>query len=735
MTTARATIGLALCILLGPSVAHGAGEGPPNWVVPAGQEARILSLVAPNKTLAPVLPGTWFDRIEITDDAIIFVVSGREPPGGPASIHLGWDARAASDLAPPPWRLEVRGDAAPGPLADSVSLLRERIESRLTPELYNGLLSYVADPGGDLAMEAPDWIERVAGTFGLVWRERRSRGLVQYSVRDVNVTAPAIPSVWFLVPLLAMAAAGIAAGARRIRRAGPRAGEPAAWWPLMAGVVVSLAGLFAWWLHAPLSEAGTIVADHPPAVLSWLVPAHREFALVQLFFFACILGCAVGVFEAVRRDREKGLGRLLIGVGLVGVVSVLVRLEMTAPNLYSQGAGGMERMLRYSPGDGGLGVIAAWALPGSQVGFIWPAVSVGALVSALAAPLICLLGRGLRLSMTASVLAGLVVACWPVHAMISSSDLLAGPLLTIGVAAWAFTGAAVSRDRPLLLLPAAALLAWGVWCRLDGALLLLPALGILAPASRRWSRRPELWAALAWVGLALLGRGLAWPGVSGPEPWVPGDALSTILRVGHAVIPWWLIAVVPGVFVLRREGSLGAGVLGALCAAVLSVLLLWSAVGHAAWIEGLALLLPWAALLVGVGVQEVRARVPSSVLGWGLTALVLVGVLAAPMIHRGQLETLHGPAASDHAFRESLDEVEPACGIIPVDANGAALGDAARRYRLIAWEEFDRNPDLPRGDRVLDTAPGSGAETSCFYLFSPTRQGWELVKKTDGKGR
>jgi len=718
MTTARAIYGLALCILLAPAAAY--GGDPPNWVVPAGQEARILSLVAPNKTLAPVLPGTWFDRIEITDDAIIFVLSGREPPAGPMSIHLGWDARAPSDLTPPPWRLEIRGEAEAGALTESVALLRGRIETRLTPELYNGLLSYVADPGGDLAVEAPDWVERVAGTFGLVWRERATRGLVQYSSRDVGVTAPATPSVWILAPLLALAAAGIAAGARRIRRAGPRNRDPGAWWPLMAGSVLALAGLSAWWLLAPLSEAGTIVADHPPAVLSWLVPAHREFALARIFLLACIIGVAFGLLDLVLRRRPNGLGRFLIGAGLVGVISVLVRLGMTAPNLYSQGAGGFERMLRYAPGEGGLSVVAAWVLPGSQVGFIWSAVTVGALVSALAAPLVCLLGRGLRLSTTASVLAGLAVACWPAHAMLSASDLLAGPLLTVGVAAWAFAAAAVGRDRPVLLLPAATLLAWGVFCRLDGFLLLLPALAILGPALRRWRRSPELWAAAAWVGLALFSRGLAWPSGAGPERWVAGDALPMLLRTGHAGFPWWLVAAVPGVVLLRRQGSLGAPALAGLGAAILSVLLLHPSVGAAAWLEGVALLIPWAACLVGLGVQEIRDRLPSAALGWGLNALVLVGVLVVPMVHRGQLETQHGPAASDRAFREILRGVGPGGVVVPLDEDHVPHGDAARRFRLIAWEEFERNPDLPRGDRVV---------------LGEAEDGQKAVKIIEGNGR
>ncbi|MFH1529745.1 MAG: hypothetical protein ABIK09_03300 [Pseudomonadota bacterium] len=694
MSRARATVGLALLALLPPAEVLGGGTGAPNWVVPGGQEEQILALVAPNRTLAPVLPGTWFDRIEITDEAIIFVVSGREPPAGPLSIHLGWDATAPSGATPPPWRLEVKGAAEAGALTESVALLRGRIEARLTPEVYDGLLQYVADSGGDLTEVAPDWIERVAGTFGLVWRERWNRGLVQYALRDVDATAPALPSPWILAPLLALVLAGIGFMVRRRRISTP----------VLAVAAAGLAALAAWWVHAPLSEAGTIVVDQPLPVLAWLVPAHREFAVAQVFLLTAIVSSILGIAALVRRGRGPGLGRVLLEAGAVAVVSLLVRLVLVAPNLYSRGGGGGERLLRYVPGEGGIGLVAAWVLPRGELGFIWSAVIAVAIFSSLGPPLLYLLGRSLRLSATASLVAGFALACWPLHAMISASDLLAAPVLTVGLAAWAFSARAAATDRPALLLPAAGLLAWAVWCRLDGILVLLPAVAMIAPAARGWLRRTELWGAAAWVGLAVVCRLLAWPVASGPEPWAGAPAVAALLVPGPVAFPWWLVLLIPGGVALRRRRALVLPVVSGLVAAAVSVLALRTLIADVAWVEGGAMIMPWAALIVGVGVQEIAGRLPGAMAGRALVASVLAGILVLPILHAGELEIRHGPAASDRAFREALGRMESRCGIVVDDVTEAALEDPARRYRWIAWEEFERDPQRPRGDQVISGA-------------------------------
>jgi hypothetical protein len=724
MNGARAIAGLALfAVLLGPSVARGGGDGPPNWVVPGGQEARILSLVAPNVTLAPVLPGTWFDRIEITDDAIIFVVSGREPPAGPMEIRLSWDAGAPSDRTPPPWQLEVRGEADPGPLTESVALLRSRIEARLTPELYGGLLSYVADSGGDLAEEAPDWVERIAGTFGLVWRERGARGLIQYSLGDVDVTAPAAPPAWVLVALLALVAAGSAAGLRRVRRA-PRPGAPAAWAPLLAFGVVGAALLATWWLRAPMSEAGIIVADHPDAVLRWLVPAHREAALAWVFLAAAVLATGAGLVDVLRAERRPGRVRVFVELGIVAGVSALVRGALVAPNLYSRGAGGFERLLRYVPGEGGLSLMISGILPGREDGFIWSAVGAATILAAWGPPVLYLLARALRLSAPVSLVAGVALACWPLHAMLSASDLLVAPVLVIGIGAWAFCAQAAATDRPRLLLPAAALLAFGVWCRLDGFVLLLPAAALLAGAAGRWRRRSELWLAGAWIGLAVFCRILGWPGTTGPAAWSAGEAFVALTASVHAVLPWWLIFMIPGVVATCGVPALRRPVLLGIVAAAVAVPLL-GARGGAPWIEGGGLLLPWAALLCGLGADALGSRLPSGALRTALAVVVSVGVLGTPVLHRGELGAPRGPARTDLAFRAGLAGAGARCSILVTGEEGPLAADELRRYRLIAWEQFERNPDGPRGDHVVTGRAEEPRESACIRRFDVAAEEWE----------
>jgi len=688
-------------------------------VVPGGREERILSLVAPNRTQAPVLPGTWFDRIEVLDDAIIFVLSGRDPPADPVSIRVAWDADASGYGGPPPWRLEIKETAASGALAESVALLRARIEKRLTPEAYLALLLPVSDPVRDWGEDPPRWTERLVGAFGLVWRERDARGLVQYGWRDVDVIAPALPPGWVLAPLLALLAAGISAGLRRLRRGDVDPTRPRTWWPFVAGSTVPLAAAAAWWFHAPLSEAASIVADHPRSVLAWLVPAQREFALAQVFLGAALLLSVLGVVDAARKHEPGGAParrpvRLLSETIVIAAASFAVRLGMAASNLYSCGAGGFDRLLRYVPGEGGGSVMVAWLLPDAEHGFIWTAVRVAAALAALGPPLLYLLGRSLRLSAAASFTAGLAFACWPLHAMISASDLLAGPLLSVGIAAWVFSACAVRRDRPLLLLPAAGLLAWALWCRQDGILLLLPAIGLTWSALPGWRARPELWAAAAWLGLSVLCRLFTWPGVPGPEPWVEGEPVSQLLRTGHAAFPWWMVAVIPGVMALRgrRDAALpvalGAG------AAALSVVALRPLFGQSAWIEGGAFLMPWVALLCGTGVEAAAGYLPKPALRPVLFASFVAGVLLVPFFHADQLDMLHGPAKTDKAFREELKQVDPHCGILVTSTEGSLLKDPGRRYRLIAWEEFERNPDRPRGDKVVTEESGKGKRFSCY---------------------
>lgn len=726
MTRARAIAGLALLLLVqGPSAARAGAGGPPNWVVPGGQEARILSLVAPNETMAPVLPGTWFDRIEITDDAIIFVVSGREPPAGPLSIWLKWDAYAPSDRAPPPWRLEVRGEAEAGPLTESVALLRGRIEARLTPEVYNGLLSYVADSGGDLAVEAPDWVERIAGTFGLVWRERSERGLVQYSLRDVEVTAPAMPSAWILLSLLALVLAGGGLGLRRIRRS-PRPAEAATWWPVLAGATGGMGVLAAWWLHAPMSEAGIIVADYPSAVLDWMVPAHRESAVARVFLLAASLAAGFGLVDIARSGPGAGRLRLALDAAIVTGVSLLVRGVLTAPNLYSQGAGGFERMLRYVPGEGGVSLMISGVLPGSEAGFIWSAVGAATLLSASGPPLIYLLGRALGFSSPVSLVAGVALACWPLHAMLSASDLLAGPVIAVGIGAWAFCAQAAAKDRPRLLLPAAALLAWGVWCRLDGYVLLLPAIAILAPALGRWRRRPELWGPGAWIGLAISCRLLSWPGGTGHEGWTGGEALAALAPVGHAILPWWLLLSVPGVIAAYRSPQRLPLLFGAVAAAVAAPIL-WTVDGPSVWIEAGALLMPWVVLLCGLGVEALGSRLSGRTLRAGLVAVYAIGVLVTPALHRPALLTERQPARTDRAFRAGLPLVPTHCGILVTAGEAQVPAPELRRVRLIAWEEFERDPDRPRGEQVVSGASSVVKPFACCSGFDAGVGGWYEV--------
>lgn len=662
MSRRRAIGSLALLVFLLTAHPADAEDGSVQWVVLGGREEAILSLVAPNKTLAPVLPGTWFDRIEIQEGAIVFTVSGREPSAAPVFLRLSWDMGAADIDTPPPWNLEVQGEAGTEALAESVALLRGRIEARLTPELYQDLLRPVTDPGGAVRRAVATWVEHVQKTLGLVWRDRRDRGILQFSLEEIDRTGPALPPGWLLFSLLALAAAGIAGGLRRLRRYGPALNQAIAWWPLLVSCFVGAAGLAAWWLHAPLSEAGVIIATKPQAVLDRLVPTIREFVVAGIFMAVGVALSVALLLDAIRRARGSGAGRLVLEAGAVLAVSLWIRLYFTAPNLFTDGAGAFERLLQYGSGQGGASILISWILPGQAEGFIWPAVRVMTVLSACGPPLLYLLARAMALPRSAALLAALALAAWPLHAALSASDLLAGPMMALSLGGLALAFAALRWDRPVLLLGAAAVLAVVIWWRPDGVLILLPAAVPGIRAARRWPRRMELLGAAAWLVLAMVCREIAVAASPAPLLESPNPAGGG----GQPVFPWWLWVGVP--------------------AGIVALRVLWEAA---------------LTTRTGDGFEAVAARLARRPWGQGLVLLLAAGILVVPMVHRDRLGTSHGLATSDRAFRRALMDVDATCGVVVAGETAEDGLDQADRHRLIAWEEFERNPDLIRGDRVI----------------------------------
>ena len=431
--------------------------------------------------------------------------------------------------------------------------------------------------------------------------------------------------------------------------------------------------------------------------------------------------------DVVRRGRRSGTARLLLEAGVILAISLWIRLGFTAPNLFTNGAEAFERLLRYGSGQSGAAILISWILPGQAEGFIWPAVRVMTVLAACGPSVLYLLARAMELPRSAAILAALAMAAWPLHAAFSASDLLVGPIMTLSLGGLTLAFAALRWDRPALFLAAAAVFAGVIWCRIDGALVLLPAAVPGIQALRRWPRRVELWGAAAWLVLALTCRVVASVAVSpaGGSAWAAAGFPSLAMSFSHPVFPWWLWVGVPAGLVAlwaRRDLVLVTGM--ALTASAISILL--AGIGDKPWpvLQSGAAAMPWLALLVGVGFEALAARVPRRFRGQGLVVLLAVGILVVPTVQRGWLGTLHGLAESDRAFRRALLDMDASGGVVVPGERGEDGLDPSVRYRLIAWEEFERNPDGIRGDRVVASSDFSAHLQGQSLPTVPVRDVW-----------
>jgi len=176
-----------------------------------------------------------------------------------------------------------------------------------------------------------------------------------------------------------------------------------------------------------------------------------------------------------------------------------------------------------------------------------------------------------------------------------------------------------------------------------------------------------------------------------------------------------------GIPALRSRRGVGLPVILGAAAAVLSAAALLPG-GEAGWIEGGALLMPWTALLFGLGVESCAGLLRSPALRLCLHASIAAGLLAVPALHREQLHALHAPAETDAAFREMLRSADPRCGILVTPPDASPQGDPGRRYRLMAWEEFERDPSRPRGDAVVMGAPDEENAMPCYHEWKQSRK-------------
>ena len=700
---------LAVTLLL-PWSALRAGEQGVRYVVPREREAEVLSLVAPYRTLAPVEPGTWFERIALTDSSMEFVVVGREPVGGPVSIVVRWGVTTDPAQQRPPLEVTVEGLGAdtPANLRRSVEDLYGKITDRLTEARVMTLLKPVlGDPWG-VPGGFYSWLETILASYpSLRTGAPESMGINQVRWEAVLETAPAPPSAaWMLAVLLpVLLLAGL--GVRRLRRGGPP-------WEWALGLLVVAGGAATWWLVSPPSPEGPSAALGSSELGRYLVSLHRDFAVASFFTGVALLGGAAALLwctlRALRGRGPRGALRVDLPV-LLGLAagSLLVRFGLGGVDLLTDGGSGFERVLRYSFGYGGTSLLVSWFLPRASQGLLWPAIAFTSTVAALAPVALYGLARALEFSRMAAVAAALSLLCWPLHAAMYTSDFLQGPLLTLGLLGLWCLAHGVREEHPAGLLGGAAIFGGLIWMRPEAPAWVLPYAAVAAPLLWRWRRRAALWLAVGYGALALGSRLLSYAMNSWILPAGGGNTLildaEGFLLAGHAALPWWLWLGIPaGLPVLWRRHRVAGLVAAGGVAGYLSLRVGGSPPDLLEFFRYLTPVMAWSSLMVGLGLVRLVDLAPSGRPRQGIALFLCIAFLATPVFHRQYLAVGYAPGASDAVFRQVLAFLpEDAAVIVPGETRRDGL-DPSSRYRYVAWEEFPgRGASIP-GYRVVSAA-------------------------------
>lgn len=470
--------------------------------------------------------------------------------------------------------------------------------------------------------------------------------------------------------------------------------------------------------------------------------AGNRLALQYFFVFAALLVAMLGsLFAALRLGwrawRDPGLRRSLLAEVpaplAIATIAAVVRFAGTTRNSFMDADVANMRLLHFDGLHDGLNVLIRFLLPASLEGFYAPAVLVVSVLAALTPPLAVLLARGLGCTRPVAALAGLMLACWPLHAALYTSDVVQGPVVTFATLALAL-GAVSGRLRaPGPLAVAALWLAWLIWCRPE-VVLVVGLLGVAAwPGLWGFRRRPWLWMAGLWllasVGVRLLlisaevaahlSEMVQAPGAPGPvavgHPAPSGgpvlQGLGGVVGAMHpAVLPLWLwVPALPG---LRACGSTArALVLGSVAVATLLVLGPWGLdLTRIEFYRYSAIAAPGVAIASAEGVLWMagtlarwRWRRTSGFPGadaaakaraerWARVAwaAVVLWVCLTPAWYRGYLTRSYGPTVDRAVFGAILPKVEPSCGfVVPGEARDDGL-DPGLLYVELAREHADR---------------------------------------------
>jgi hypothetical protein len=354
---------------------------------------------------------------------------------------------------------------------------------------------------------------------------------------------------------------------------------------------------------------------------------------------------------------------------------------------------------------------------------MWTVIRVPWVLSALAPPVLVLLGRVLGCSRGAALFAGVALASLPLHAAIYSSDLEHGPLLTFNLLGLALVAAGVRFGRAELAAGGSAVLAYTCWGRPDAAVIGATFLVLVLPGLRAWRAQPVLTAACGWFTVNVLAsvvsaRMLDLGGSIRPHL---GFQLPVLHFLGlQSIVPFWMILPLPfGVVRLARRAPwrllvAAVGIAAGLVPLTVSPINKVDPTGsyleyfrYATWA------LPWIVLLAAEGMEagvhfvvgrfETVGRRGASGVGSTIRAAILAGLVATPLVFRSYLARQYAPRVEEGAFRTALQHVPGECGlVIPDDASeDEGMHETARRYVYIAEEAANRRESQVKPASVI----------------------------------
>lgn len=466
--------------------------------------------------------------------------------------------------------------------------------------------------------------------------------------------------------------------------------------------------------RAWLAAAGVSALAAAVYVPAWRHSAYQaEQALVVVSSLAALGALAVAAVRSLRPravsapTHEERVARL--DAALVLGVSLLVRLGLTSTNIVTDGGSGFDRVVGWTERYSGLSVLLRLLLPG-PLHHLANCIEAIRLLAALAPALLVLLGGALGAGRSAALLAGLCLACWPVHAALFSTDSLEGAMLTLQLLGFVL----VARDdRPASWRVAGLLvLAFSTWCRPEAPIVAAPLLALLAArGARPWRWHPAAAAAGAWFGLAVLAHLAPLQSLHNrPINWHPlweMFPLTEALR-SPVLLPAWIWAPLPvGLVALgRRSWRLAALVGVGLAAGFVPAHIAFAWTASESYTEVFrygAQMAPWLALAAGAGLAAL-ASLPARLLPPRAApvalALVALPVLATPLYTASYLARRYGPREESAAFREALARVPERCAIAVPDDEGYA-GETRTSLQVLDFYRWVAREARLRGAHVV----------------------------------